>query len=106
MEHARSRPLVLGFHVPQLELPPRASLFCRRAVLPSAGAAAYAPAVLRTSPDALADLLGSPLRLAGGEPRAAHRLERRPALVAARAARAGQRGRSVGGQITIAAATR
>src|SRR5262249_60473304 len=72
--HADARPLVLGRRVPQFELPPRTSLLRRRAVLPPAGPAAGAGAVLRAAPGALADLLGSGVRLARREPRAAHEL--------------------------------
>ena len=46
---ARARPLVLGLRVPQLELPPRAPLLPGRPVLPPAGAAAGADAVLRAA---------------------------------------------------------
>ena len=46
---ADARPLVLGRRVPQLELPPRAPLLPGRAVLPPAGAAAGAHAVLRAA---------------------------------------------------------
>src|SRR5262249_47523411 len=73
---ARPRPLVLGLRVPQFELPPRAPLLRRRALLPAARAAARAAAVLRAARHAVADLFRPPLRLAGREPRAAHRLER------------------------------
>src|SRR4029078_2482067 len=72
--YADARPLVLGLRIPQLELSPRASLFRRRPVLPVAGAAAGARAVLCAARHAMADLLGAAVRLAGGESRAAHRL--------------------------------
>ena len=68
-------PLVLGLRVPQLELPPRASLLSGRPVLPAARTAARASPVLREEKDALADVRPAPLRLAGREPRAAHRLD-------------------------------
>ena len=62
------------FCVPQLELSPRAPLLRRRAVLPPAGAAARAGAVLRPPRDSLAAATGHWSRLAGRQPRAAHRL--------------------------------
>ena len=73
--HADARPLVLGFRVPELELPPRAPLLPGRAVLPAAGAAARARAVLRAQGHALADLRRAALRLVRREPRAAYGLE-------------------------------
>ena len=58
--------------------------FAGRAVLPAAGAAARAGAVLRAAPHAVAELLGPDLRLAGREPRAAHELVARHAERGAR----------------------
>ena len=64
------------FVVPELELSPRASLLPGRAVLPAAGGAARARAVLREEEHAVAHLRRARLRLAGGEPGAAHELGR------------------------------
>src|SRR5262249_33471923 len=49
--HADARPLVLGLRVSQLELPPRTPLLRRRPVLPPAGVAARARAVLPAARD-------------------------------------------------------
>ena len=78
--HADARQLVLGLRVPELELSPRAPLLPGRAVLPPAGGAAAAGAVLREEADALAHLQRARLRVAGAEPGAAHELGRRARL--------------------------
>src|SRR6185437_8661861 len=74
--HAHARQLVLGLRVPELELPPRASLFPRRAVLQPPARPAPVDAVLRAQENAMAHLRPARLRLADRKPGAAHRLER------------------------------
>src|SRR5262249_11439117 len=72
--HTDARALVLGFRLPELELPSRASLLRRRAVLSAAGAAAGAHAVLRAPRHAMAELFRPALRLVRQEPRSAYGL--------------------------------
>src|SRR5207249_7296005 len=74
--HTRARPPVLGLCLPQLELPSRASLLCRRAVLPAPCAAAGARSLLHAPRRSVADVLRPALRVVRRESRAAHELGR------------------------------
>src|SRR5205823_4056467 len=76
MEHARARPLVLGFRLPLFELPPRTSLFRRRALLQAARAAARPRTFLCAARHAMAELFGPGVRMARREPRTSYQLAR------------------------------
>src|SRR5262249_41142633 len=72
--HADARELVLGLRVPEFQLSPGAPLLRRRSVLPAAGAAARADALLPAPRDALAQALRPVTRLVPPQPSAAHQL--------------------------------